>query len=453
MGSLAASLIVFPARAQQGQEAQGFRVLEARKTGLKLTPAGETAGFGYDGAVPGPVLRYKYGADVAVRLVNRLDQPTSLHWQGLLGDNANDGVAGLTQQPVAPGQSYDYRFKADIPGLYFYKPAIQPHNVEQISRGLCGVLIVEEQSPPDVDRDLVIVIQDWKLDAAGALALPFGEPGAGRVGSLLSANLAATPLVEAAPPGARVRLRIVNGCVARMAVAVFDGGAPHCIAIDGQACDPFQLVRNIAPIAPGARFEFVYDLPAAGGPDLSLGLWAGQDKPRLPVFVLKGKADGMGKTDGMGKADGAASPVKPRPAFAGLPANPRLPPEIRLGDARKLELALEPPKGAGGQWTFNGQPQSYAGKPLFSVRRGTPVSIGFSNRSDAAVSMHVHGHCMRLLHDRDDGWEPYWRNSVIVAKGATKHVAFVAGAPGKWALRSDVADQEAAGLACWFEVT
>ena len=67
--------------------------------------------------------------------------------------------------------------------------------------------------------------------------------------------------------------------------------------------------------------------------------------------------------------------------------------------------------------------------------------------------MHVHGHCMRLLHDLDDGWEPYWRNSVIVAKGATKRVAFVADTPGKWALRSDVADQEAAGLAGWFEVT
>lgn len=435
LGSLAASLVSLPARAQGA--ADGFRILEARKTALKLSASGATAGFGYDGSVPGPLLRVKQGEEVKVRLVNKLDQPTSLHWQGLIGDNANDGVAGLTQKPVAPGASFDYRFKATAPGTYFYKPAIQPHNVEQISRGLCGVLVVDEAAPPEVDRDLVIVLQDWKLDAKGALSEPFGEPGAGRVGPLLTANLAPAPLVETAPPGGRVRIRLINACTARMAVAIFDGGAPRCIAIDGQACDPFQLVRNTAPMAPGARFEFVYDLPAGDAPDLSLGLWAGQGKPRLPVFALKAKG---------GKAT-------QREPFTTLPANPRLPPEIRLGDARKLELALEPPKAPGAQWTFNGAPQSYAGKPLFSVKRGAPVSIGFANKSDAAISMHVHGHCVRLLHDLDDGWEPYWRNSVIVAKGARKHVAFLADAPGKWALRSDVADQEAAGIAAWFEVT
>ncbi len=435
LGGVAATVVALPSRAQQAGD--GFRILEARKTGLKISPEGETQGFGYDGAVPGPILRAKQGEEVRVRLVNRLDQPTSLHWQGLTGDNANDGVAGLTQKAVPPGQSFDYRFRANAAGTLFYKPAIQPHNVEQIARGLCGVLIVDEPEPPEVDRDLLIVLQDWRLDGKGALSAPFGEPGGGRVGPLLSVNGAAAPLSETAPPGGRIRIRLVNACVSRIAVAIFDGGAPHCIAIDGQAVDPFQLVRNTAPIGPGARFEFIYDLAAGGAPDLALGLWAGQDKPRLPVFALKAKGE----------------KVPTRPAFTTLPPNPRLPPEIRLGEARKLDFALEPPKAAGGAWTFNGAPQSYAGKPLFTVKRGTPVSAGFANRSDVAVSMHVHGHCMRLLHDLDDGWEPYWRNSVIVAKGATKRVAFVADTPGKWALRSDVADQEAAGLAGWFEVT
>ena len=434
LGSIAATVVALPARAQQ---ADGFRTLEARKTGLKLTAEGETAGFAYEGATPGPLLRVRQGDEVKVRLVNRLDQPTSLHWQGLLGDNANDGVAGLTQKAVAPGQSHDYRFKAGAAGVILYKPAIQPHNVEQIARGLAGVLIIDEAEPPDVDRDILIVLQDWKLDTKGALAPPFGEPGGGRVGALLTANGAPAPLKETAPPGGRVRIRLVNACASRIAVAIFDSGAPRCIAIDGQAVDPFQLVRNTAPIGPGARFEFLYDLPKGDAPDLTLGLWAGQDKPRLPVFALKAAGEAR----------------KERPAFTTLPVNTRLPAEIRLGEARKFDFALEPPKGAGGHWTFNGQPQSYAGKPLFTVKRGTPISMGFANKSDAALSMHVHGHCARLLHDFDDGWEPYWRNSVIVAKGATKRIAFVADAPGKWAIRSDVADQEAAGLAGWFEAT
>ena len=437
LGSLAASLVALPARAQQTAQSDAFRVLEARKAGLKIRPGVETAGFGYDGVVPGPVLRVKQGEEVKVRLVNRLDQPTSLHWQGLLGQNAVDGVAGLTQKPVAPGQSFDYRFTAADAGVLLYKPAIPAHNVEQIARGLAGVLIVDEPEPPAVDRDLLIVMQDWRLDDKGQLASPFGEPGAGRVGPMLTANLTSAPLVESAPPGGRVRLRLVNACAARIAIATFEGGAPRCIAIDGQACDPFQLVRNMAPIAPGARFEFIYDLPEQDGAELKVGLWAGQDKPPLPLFTLKATGE----------------KAKPRPAFTTLPINTRLPPEIRLGEARKMELVIEPPKAPGARWTINGAEQGYAGKPLFSVKRGAPISLGFANKSDVAISMHVHGFCMRLLHDLDDGWEPYWRNSVIVAKGARKHVALLADAPGKWAIHCDVADHEAAGLAAWFEAT
>ncbi len=118
-------------------------------------------------------------------------------------------------------------------------------------------------------------------------------------------------------------------------------------------------------------------------------------------------------------------------------------------------MTLEPPKPGAkpARWTVGGEASSYSSKPLFTVARGTPVSIGFANRATAAVPMHVHGHAVRLLHDLDDGWEPYWRNAVIVPPGRSKHVAFLADAPGKGALRSDIVEQEAAGLATWFEVT
>ena len=95
LGSLAATLVPLPVSAQTAKAGpEGFRILEARKTGLKLLPAGPTAGFGYDGAVPGPQLRFKLGEEVRLRLVNSLDQPTTLHWQGLRGQNAVDGVGG-----------------------------------------------------------------------------------------------------------------------------------------------------------------------------------------------------------------------------------------------------------------------------------------------------------------------------------------------------------------------
>jgi FtsP/CotA-like multicopper oxidase with cupredoxin domain len=95
----------------------------------------------------------------------------------------------------------------------------------------------------------------------------------------------------------------------------------------------------------------------------------------------------------------------------------------------------------------------FAPAPLFSVKRGTPVTLGFVNHAAFVQQMHVHGHAMRLLHDLDDGWEPYWRDAVFVSEGKTKHVAFVADNPGKWVIECLMAGRQKAGMATWFEVS
>jgi len=64
----------------------------------------------------------------------------------------------------------------------------------------------------------------------------------------------------------------------------------------------------------------------------------------------------------------------------------------------------------------------------------------------------VHGHHMRLLHDLDDGWEPYWRDAVLIPERKSKHAAFVADNPGKWVIESLILDRNSTGLATWFEV-
>jgi FtsP/CotA-like multicopper oxidase with cupredoxin domain len=81
------------------------------------------------------------------------------------------------------------------------------------------------------------------------------------------------------------------------------------------------------------------------------------------------------------------------------------------------------------------------------------VTLGFVNHTAFVQQMHVHGHAMRLLHDLDDGWEPYWRDAVLVPEGKTKHAAFVADNPGKWAIECLIAGRQATGMATWFQVT
>jgi FtsP/CotA-like multicopper oxidase with cupredoxin domain len=430
------------------------RILEARAGRTRLLPepaeATDILGFADASNRPpgvlrtpyGPLLRYKQGDTLTARLVNKTDLPMSLHWQGMRGDNAMDGVVPLTQTPVPPGASFDYRRAVNDPGLFCYRPSVFPRTGELMGRGLKGLVVVDEATPLGGDADLAVMLDDWRLDAKAAADGDFANPaearGAGRIGTLLTVNGAGAPETHEFAPGARARLRLANLANARIMVLSFEGVKPYVIAIDSQPCDAFVPVRQTIPVAPGARFELMFDMPAAGATARVILRGAeGRDQDLLR-FVAKGESM---------KGDAAPS----RPAIQSLPQNPLLPREIKLAESKKIDLAIAQD---GGVWTLNGAvSKAYGGDPLFRVKRGTPVTLGFDNRSGVPLVMHAHGHAMRLLHDLDDGWEPYWRNAIVAPPGKVKHVAFVADSPGKWALHDDILEHEAAGVSTWFEVT
>jgi len=437
LSGVAVSLLTLPARAQTSAAP---RILEARPGKAAIAAGGETEIFGFDGVTPGPALRYKQGDELAVRLVNKLDLPASIHWHGMRGDNAMDGVAPLTQSAIAPGGSFDYRRKLNDNGLFCYRPSVYGKTPELMGRGLKGLMLVDAPTPLVADTDLLLVLDDWRLDAQGKIDAGFGNPaearGEGRIGPLLAVNGKAAPATPDIAPGARVRLRLANLANARIMILTFDGVKPYVIAIDSQPCDAFEPVRRSIPVAPGARFELMFDMPETEGA-----------KARV---ILRGP-DGADSDLLVATATGAK--LEKRPPIAAPPQNPELPPEIKLANAKKVDLVIAPSKErSGAGWTINGaQTRGYEGAPLFRVAAGTPVTLGFINKSATPLAMHVHGQCMRLLHDLDDGWEPYWRNGVIIPAGKTKHVAFIPDSPGKWAIHDDILEHEAAGLAGWFQ--
>lgn len=457
--TLAASLVSAPARGETRAGNDGFRVLEAREGSLRLLPepAIETVVWGYDGEVPGPLLRYKKGEEVKIRLVNKLEQPTSLTWHGVRIADAMDGVAGLTQPPVPPGGSFDYRFTPPDSGLFWYHPHVLPWLGEQLGRGLYGVLIVDEAHPPAIDRDMLVVIADWRLDANAQIAADFGAAadamGAGRIGPLVTLNSRPVPVAETARPLSRLRLRIVSAVNARIMLISFTCVKPWILAVDGQPCEAFEPVRQTIPVGPGARFDVVFDLPQEAGAEANLVL-RGDTEPDRALLSIK--------TEG--------EPRAPSPPIASLEQNPLLPAAIKLQSSRKIDIVIEaiaPSKEAASTaapiapgsdqrvyWKLNGVGAvGFGPKPLFSIKRGAAVTLGIVNRTAFAQQIHVHGHHMRLLHDLDDGWEPYWRDAVLVPEGRTKHVAFVADNPGKWVIECLMAERQATGLATWFEVT
>ncbi len=447
-GGVAASFWAWrrAAVAQGSTPPDGFRLLEAAPASVRFAapPAPATALLSYNGASPGPLLRLRKGEELKVRLVNRLGEATSLSFPGLRTANAVAGIGGLTQPPAAPGAELDIRFTPPDSGFNLYCPDAGGATARQIGSGLFGPIVVEEAAPPPADLEAVVVLADWRLDESGGIKNDFSDPavarGAGRVGALVTAGATPAPLTLTPPPGARVRLRLANAATARVMSIGVAGVKPLIVAVDGQPSEPFEPLRNVFPMGPGARFELMFDMPREAGAAVRFVLRGGDaaaapgevDRPMV-VFEARGEA------------------LLARSAIAGLPANPLLPKEIDLERATRVDLTIS--GGGAAPFAINGASFfGWGAKPLFAVPRGAPVTLGFANKTAVTQAMRLGGHVGRLLHALDDGWEPYWRDTVLAPPGRTVHVAFVADNPGKWPIGSAIPEHRSAGAGGWFQV-
>jgi CopA family copper-resistance protein len=113
-----------------------------------------------NGGIPGPILRWKEGSTVTLRVTNRLQHmPTSIHWHGIILPAGMDGVPGLSFDGIAPGETFTYRFQVRQSGTYWY----HSHSGYQEQTGLYGPLVIEPAGPDryPTDRDYVVMLSDW----------------------------------------------------------------------------------------------------------------------------------------------------------------------------------------------------------------------------------------------------------------------------------------------------
>jgi len=112
-----------------------------------------------NGGVPGPILRWKEGTTVNLRVTNRLRVPTSIHWHGIILPFQEDGVPGISFDGIAPGETFLYQFKVRQSGTYWY----HSHSGFQEQTGLYGPLVIEPAGPDryPTDRDYVVMLSDW----------------------------------------------------------------------------------------------------------------------------------------------------------------------------------------------------------------------------------------------------------------------------------------------------
>lgn len=406
----------------------------------------------YNGTSPGPEIRVNKGERVRVRFTNNLPEPTSVHWHGIRIDNAMDGVSGLTQEPVQPGETFEYDFEAPDAGTYWYHAHNKSWN--QVGRGLYGALIVDETERPfDADHDLTLVIDDWRLVDPGVLDVgSFGSAmdwsHGGRVGNWMTVNGRAFPEFSLTR-GEHYRLRLINAANARVLALDPNRFSAKVLAYDGQALpEPVSLAYAPLMVGPAQRV----DLLVTAQDDFELEDFGGQEAFAYAAFKVSGTAGKLGSV----------------PSIAG-----NVIPEPDLGNARRVKVVME--GGAMGgfveityqgkklegedyrttkqMWAFNGV-ANLAEQPLFSATTGETVIIETVNLTGWVHAMHVHGHHFRVKSrsgaEIDDG-KP-WRDTFLIGPEQTTEIAFVADNSGKWLYHCHMLEHAAAGMSTWFKV-
>jgi FtsP/CotA-like multicopper oxidase with cupredoxin domain len=164
--------------------------------------------WGYNGQTPGPTIEAVEGDRVRILLTNKLPESTSVHWHGFLLPNGMDGVSGLTQPHIQPGETYVYEFTIRQNGTMMY----HPHSDEmvQMALGMMGFFVVHPRVPeaPRVDRDFCIMLHEWAVPPGTARPNPAVMTDFNTFTFNSRAWPGTAPLV--AKKGDRVRIRLGN---------------------------------------------------------------------------------------------------------------------------------------------------------------------------------------------------------------------------------------------------
>ncbi len=374
-----------------------------------------------------------------------------MHWHGIRLPNAMDGVPGLTQPPIKPGGSFLYEFTPPDAGAFLYHP--HDNSLEQMGRGLAGALIVEEAAPPRVDRELVWVVQDWRLGRDAQVAPGFGNrmeaAMAGRVGNTVTIN-GRVPDTAPVRAGERIRLRIVNAATARIMALAFEGHRPVVIALDGQPCDPHEPQGRLL-LGPAMRADLILDLGGEPGSRhrITDDFYGGE----LAYTLVELAYD-------------PARPLREHPPDGPirLPPNPLPQPDLATAERHELRLqggmmgGMGMTGGMGGMmgmggaaWAINGKSMTGDGSahmpPLLTLRRGRSCVLTLKNETAWWHPMHLHGHSFRVLsRDGKAVLGARWGDTVLVQPRETVEVAFVADNPGDWLFHCHIMDHQMAGM-------
>ena len=408
--------------------------LEAGEFDWEFTPGHRTRAWGFNGQVPGPVIEARQGDVLEVRLINRLSEPTTIHWHGLRIPPAMDGT-DMVQSPIAPGATFTYRFALPDAGTFWYHP--HSNEIVQLERGMYGALIVRGPDEPELDAERVLVLDDVALDKRGQIKPPgwIVERHDGRQGSTRLVNGRQEPELAMAA-GQIERWRIVNASSARY-VRLSIGGRPFTLlGTDGGLIDaPVSMTEVL--LTPADRVELAVG-PFEEGAVLSIDALK-YDR----MTVLKARDERFGTL-----RVGPAAPSRAR-----IPAVLRKIEPLVIGDAtptREVHLGFTPSLRHGVNFVINKE----------AHHRDQPVKVGevqvwdIVNDTMMDHPFHLHGFFFQVL--AVNGEAPAfrsWEDTVNVPPRARVRIAWMPDdRPGEWMYHCHILEHHESGMMAHFTV-
>ncbi|HSB60238.1 MAG TPA: copper oxidase [Vicinamibacteria bacterium] len=145
--------------------------LTAERVRQEFAPGMTVNAWGYNGRTPGPTIEAVEGDRVRILVTNRLPEHTTIHWHGILLPNGMDGVGGLLQPHIKPGETFAYEFTLRQQGTYMYHP--HADETIQMAMGMMGFLVIHPRSPRRrIDRDFCLFPHEWMIEPGSSTPNP-----------------------------------------------------------------------------------------------------------------------------------------------------------------------------------------------------------------------------------------------------------------------------------------
>ena len=422
MAGLGAATLASMSPAAGRAQARSALALQARADSVALRPNAPATPIW---SLQGPELRFKRGETLDIAFGNELPAPAVLNWRGIDGVPAAEPLTG--RPPLATGGKDVLKLPLRHAGTFLYDLTLLGDGQPRPSQA--RALIVQESEAVAIDRDEVLLIEDWRVRPDGTAMTPGSDPGDAVPVHTINRR---TSLDLSARAHERVRLRIISGCQRAVIAIKLEGLELWVMALDSQPAEPFQARNGALVLAPGGRADVFLDVTMPAGTSTPILLHDGKEARPVGKLVVSGEP-----------------PIRtaPLPLAPPLPSN-GLPERIELKGATRVDLALG---GSQGDWVLPAK-FSATGPPAFRVKAERTVVLALTNRAAIANVFHLHGHHFRLLDRLDDGWKPFWLDTLAIEPGQTQRIAFRAEYPGRYLIESVATDWSAPRLVRWYAV-